>query len=125
MENGSTLWSNTLKMMTLTHPDNLRINLPLDAIAGACRLYGVSELAVFGSALREDFRPDSDVDFLVRFVDNNAGPWMGKIQDLEESLGLLLGRKVDVVSWRGVEKSTNPYRRDHILKHSRLVYAAG
>jgi len=114
-----------MSSVTLTHPENLRVKLPLDAIAAVCRQLGVSELAVFGSALRDDFRPDSDVDFLVRFVDDDAGPWMGKFLDLEESLGRILKRKVDVVSWNGIEKSTNPYRRTHILSNARLVYAAG
>lgn len=109
--------------MTLTRPDNLRIDLPLDALADLCRRYGVSRLAVFGSALRGDFRADSDVDFLVQFVDNDAGPLMGKFGDLADELGRLLGRKADVVSWRGIEQSQNPYRRDHILRHARLVYA--
>jgi len=110
--------------MTLTRPDNLRIELPLDAIAELCLRHGVGEMAVFGSALRKDFGPNSDVDFLVRFIDNDAGPWMEKFQELEKSLGTLLGRKVDVVSWSGIEKSGNPYRRSHILNHARLIYAA-
>ena len=110
--------------MTLTKPENLRIDLPLDAIGALCRRYNVSELAVFGSSLRDDFRPDSDVDFLVRFVNNDPGPWGGKYTDLGEELGRLLGRRVDIADWDGVIQSRNPYRRNHILKHARLVYAA-
>ncbi len=110
----------------LTRPEQLRIDLPLEAIAQVCQKYGVSELAVFGSVLREDFDPArSDVDFLVRFIDNDSGDWGHKYMDLEEELGKLLGRKVDVVSWRGIEQSTNPYRRNHILKHARQVYENG
>jgi predicted nucleotidyltransferase len=109
--------------MVLTKPEQLRIDLPLEAVAEVCRKYGVSELAVFGSALREDFDPQrSDVDFLVRFIDNDAGDWGHKYMDMEEELAAILRRKVDVVSWRGVEQSTNPVRRGHILKHARLVY---
>ena len=111
--------------MTLTKPENLRVDLPLEAIAEICRRFGVSELAVFGSSLRDDFRSDSDVDFLVRFVDNDAGPWMSKFIDMEEELGKLLARKVDLVSWNAVEESTNPYRRNHILRHARPIYAQG
>jgi len=111
--------------MLLTRPEQLRIDLPLEAIARVCEKYGVSELAVFGSVLRDDFDPQrSDVDFLVRFIDNDAGPWMGKFMDMEEELGTLLGRKVDVVDWRGIEQSSNPYRRGHILKHARRLYVA-
>lgn len=109
--------------MPLIVPEQLRIALPLEAIARVCQEYGVSELAVFGSVLRKDFDPTrSDVDFLVRFAGNDAGPWGGKYMELREELESLLGRKVDVVSWRGIEQSTNPYRRDHILKHARRVY---
>ena len=112
--------------MPLTRPPQLRIDLPLEAVADLCRRYGVSELAVFGSVLRDDFDPDrSDVDFLVRFVDNDAGPWMGKYLAMEEELEALLGRKVDVVSWRAVEQSRNPIRKNHILKHASQVYEQG
>jgi predicted nucleotidyltransferase len=111
--------------MTLIQPDDLQIELPLQAIAEQCRQLRVEELAVFGSVLREDFSAASDVDFLVRFIDNDAGEWMGKLQDLEAALGRLLGRKVDVVDWRGIERSTNPYRREHILRTARPIYAAG
>lgn len=97
----------------------------MDAIAGVCRKYGVSELAVFGSVLRDDFDPArSDVDFLVRFIDNDAGPWARKFMDMKEELETLLGRGVDVVDWSGIEQSTNPYRRDHILRHARSFYVA-
>jgi predicted nucleotidyltransferase len=112
--------------MTLTKPAQLRIDLPLDAIARMCERYGVSELAVFGSVLREDFDPQrSDLDFLVRFKGNDAGPWAHKLMDMEEELATLLGRNVDVADWGGVEKSRNPYRRNHILKHARMIYAEG
>lgn len=112
--------------MPLTRPEELRIDLPLEEIARVCQKYGVSELAVFGSVLRDDFDPArSDVDFLVRFIDNDAGPWMGKFLDMKDELGAMLGREVDVVDWRGIEQSTNPYRRNHILKHARQVYGQG
>ncbi len=111
--------------MELTKPEQLRLDLPLEAIALVCQKYGVSELAVFGSVLRDDFDPArSDVDFLVRFIDNDAGPWAHKFMDMKEELEALLGRGVDVVDWRGIEQSTNPYRRNHILKHARTFYVA-
>ncbi len=113
------------RAMTLIHPDNLTITLPLQAIAEECRKWGVKEMAVFGSVLRGDFSDGSDIDFLVRFIDNDAGEWMGKLQDLEAALESVLGRKVDVVDWLGVEQSANPYRREHILRTARPIYAAG
>ncbi len=96
--------------------------LPMAEIAEVCRKYGVRELAVFGSALRDDFRPDSDVDFLVTFENNDAGPWMSKFIDLEEELTSLLGRKVDVVSRKGIEQSRNWIRRRAILESAVLIY---
>lgn len=100
------------------------LDLPMDGIAALCRKYQVEELALFGSALREDFRPDSDVDFLVRFVGNDYGPWMGKLTSLEEELATLLHRPVDLVDRIGIEKSRNPYRRRSILESAQVVYAA-
>lgn len=110
--------------MRLSRPEELRIDLPLEAIARVCEKYGVSELAVFGSVLRPDFDPArSDVDFLVRFIGNEAGPFWGKFSAMEGDLRALLGRDVDVQDWGGVEQSRNPVRRDHILKHARRIYA--
>jgi uncharacterized protein len=102
----------------------LRIELPLEAIEALCRKHGVAELSVFGSVLRNDFGPESDVDFLVRFKNDDAGPWMGKFIDLEQELSALLGRKVDVVDRGGVEQSENYLRRRHILSSARAIYVA-
>ncbi len=73
------------------------INLPFDQISDLCRRYGVVELAVFGSFLREDFGPESDIDFLAVFDNDDYGPWMGKLTGLEADLSALLRRKVDLV----------------------------
>ena len=106
--------------------NNVQIALPLGAIGDYCRQNGITRLSLFGSVLRDDFDPGrSDVDFLVRFEGNDAGPWMSKFMDMEEEFGRLLGRKVDVVDWGGIEQSTNPVRRGHILKHARRVYEQG
>lgn len=102
----------------------LKIDLPRGDFAALCRKYHVKELAVFGSALRDDFRADSDVDFLVRFENDDAGPWMGYLTGLQEDLAELLGRPVDVVDWNGIEKSTNPLRRSAILGGRKLLYVA-
>jgi predicted nucleotidyltransferase len=100
------------------------IELPLAEIAELCLKYDVEELAVFGSALRDDFRSDSDVDFLVVFKNNDAGPWMCKFTELQDELSRLLGRPVDVIDKRGVEQSENYIRRKHILSSARTVYVA-
>lgn len=100
------------------------VPLPLQEIREICRRHGVQALAIFGSALRDDFRADSDVDFLVRFRPDAARPWMSHFQALQEELSALLGRPVDLADWKGVEVSRNWIRRQSILESARLLYAA-
>ena len=76
-------------MIAFKPPLNAQIELPMPAISALCRKYGVEQLAVFGSVLRDDFHADSDVDFLVVFQNNDYGPWMGKLTELEEELGFM------------------------------------
>ena len=98
------------------------ITLPRDHIAALCEKYQVEELSVFGSVLRVDFGPESDVDFLVVFKDNDAGPWMSKVFDMEKDLSTLLGRKIDVVMKGGVEQSGNWLTQGAILGTSQVIY---
>jgi len=98
------------------------ITLPMDRIAALCEKYQVEELTVFGSVLREDFGPESHIDFLVVFKDNDAGPWMSKVFDLEKDLSALLGRKIDVVTKRGVEQSRYAGRGQAILDTTQVIY---
>ena len=102
----------------------MRLDLPLEQIAAICGKYDVEELCVFGSVLRGEFRPDSDVDFLVTFQGDDAGPWFGKYEDMEHDLAALLRRPVDLVSRRAVEESENYIRRKHILETAERVYGA-
>ncbi|MGA2325477.1 MAG: nucleotidyltransferase family protein [Bryobacteraceae bacterium] len=88
-------------------------------LADLCRRYGVRELSVFGSAARGEMRPDSDIDLLVEFLpDAEIGllEHAGLMLDLAE----LLGRKVDLVSKRGLK----PLIRESIIQEARPVYAA-
>mgnify|MGYP001072886381 CR=1 FL=1 len=99
----------------------LRIELPREAIADFCRRWRIRELAIFGSALREDFRPDSDVDVLVTFepeVRWEFQQWLEMTRELEA----LFGRRVDLVERRMVEQSKNYIRRKHILSHLEPIY---
>jgi predicted nucleotidyltransferase len=100
------------------------VPLPLTDIAAVCERYQVERLDVFGSVLRDDFRADSDVDFLVVFRDDNRGAWLSKLQAFEEELARLLGRPVDVVDRRGIEKSDNWIRRRDILSSARMIYGS-
>lgn len=100
------------------------MSLPMEGVREICRRYDVAELSIFGSVLRADFRPDSDVDFLVVFQNDDYGPWASKLTDMERDLSRLLARKVDLVSRRAVEKSENYIRRRRILTSREVVYVA-
>jgi predicted nucleotidyltransferase len=100
-------------------------NIPLDRtqIIAFCQRWKITELAFFGSVLREDFRPDSDVDVLVSFAPEAAWSLFDHVA-MEEELGALLGRKVDLISRRAIERSSNWIRRQAILNHAEPYYAA-
>jgi len=102
----------------------MKLNLPQDQIAEFCRKWNVSEFALFGSVLREDFRPDSDVDVLVSFPSYEATPSLFDHVDMQDELEALFGRRVDLISRKGVEHSRNPIRKKAILESARVVYAA-
>ncbi len=88
-----------------------------------CRKWKISELALFGSVLRDDFRPDSDVDVLVSFAQEADWSLLDHMA-MEEELAGILGRKVDLVSRRAIERSANRIRRQAILGSAEVVYAA-
>jgi predicted nucleotidyltransferase len=88
-----------------------------------CKKWNVAEFAIFGSALRADFQPDSDVDVLVTFKPNSKRSLFDLVQ-MEEELEGMFGRKVDLVTRPGIEASRNYLRRKAILSSARVVYAA-
>jgi hypothetical protein len=90
------------------------ICIPREWLEDFCRRWKVAELRVFGSALREDFRPDSDLDLLVSFAPNADWSLLDHVA-MEEELSGLLRRRVDLVSRRAVERSSNWIRRRAIL----------
>jgi predicted nucleotidyltransferase len=92
-------------------------------VAAFCRRWRVRELAVFGSALREDFRPDSDVDVLVTF-EPEANWGLLEQATMESELAALLGRRVDLVGRRAIERSANWIRRKAILDSAEVVHVA-
>ena len=101
----------------------LAIAIPKERVAEFCRKWKITELALFGSVLREDFRPDSDVDVLVSFAED-AHWGLFDLVHMEEELGGILGRKVDLLERRAVESSENYIRRRHILANLEPVYVA-
>ena len=99
-----------------------RITIPSDRIAIFCKRWRVAELALFGSVVRDDFRPDSDVDVLVSF-DPKARRTLFDIVRMQHELSGILGRDVDLVTRAAVEGSRNYIRRKAILESSQVVYA--
>jgi len=107
--------------MHMTVEEKLRVSK--ETIAEFSRKWKITEFALFGSVLREDFRPDSDVDVLVTF--SSDSDWgVEHLLDMKEELEALFGRAVDLVEKRLVEESRNYIRRKHILSHMEAVYAA-
>ncbi len=96
------------------------IDVPLDKVETFCRKWKIAEFSLFGSVLRDDFRPDSDVDVLVRF-EENAGWDLFDWVDMIEELKGIFGREVDLVSKDGLR---NPFRKERILADHEVLYAA-
>ena len=98
----------------------IQLELNRSRIEEFCRKWRVLEMALFGSVLREDFRPDSDVDVLVTFAAD--APWSAfDLVDMEGELKALFGRPVDLVEKRTIR---NPFRRHSILTSKQVIYAA-
>jgi predicted nucleotidyltransferase len=102
----------------------VRFEIPQDRLAAFCRTHRIRRLSVFGSALREDFRPDSDVDLLVSF-EEGARYSLFDLVTMQDELQAILGREVDLVEREAVEQSENYIRRRHILQNEEPVYVAG
>ncbi len=93
------------------------------SIARFCQKNQIRRLALFGSVLREDFRPDSDVDVLVEFS-TDAKYGLFALSRMEDELRQLFGREVDMVDRAAVEQSRNYIRRKEILGSLETIYAA-
>ena len=101
----------------------VRIAIPSDGIAAFCERWQVAELAFFGSVVRDDFGPESDVDVLVSF-DPRARRTLFDIVRMQDELSRVLGQEVDLVTRPSVEGSRNYIRRKAILESAQVVYAA-
>jgi predicted nucleotidyltransferase len=100
----------------------LRIRVERSKIEAFCKKWKIVELGFFGSVLRDDFRPDSDIDVLYTLSDDAHWGWT--IFDAEDELAALLGRQVDLVPRKAVEESDNYIRRRDILEHMQVFYVA-
>jgi hypothetical protein len=97
-----------------------RIDIPREKIEDFCRRWRVKEFSLFGSVLREDFRPDSDVDVLVQLEE--SAPWsLYEWVDMIDELRAMFGRNVDLVEKTAIR---NPFRRRSILSNREVIYAS-
>jgi len=100
-----------------------RIPIDREKIAEFCRRWKITEFALFGSVLRDDFRPDSDVDVLVTFAPDTRYSLFDLVH-MQDELKQIFGREVDLVERKAVERSENYIRRKHILSSVEPVYVA-
>ena len=100
-----------------------KIEIPKDKLAEFCRRWKIAEFALFGSVLRDDFRPDSDIDALVTFAPE-ARWGLFALVEMENELKGILEREVDLVSRRGLEASRNYIRRKAILQSAQVIHVA-
>jgi predicted nucleotidyltransferase len=94
------------------------VEVPRDKLAAFCRRNHIGKLSFFGSVLRDDFRPDSDVDVLVEFEKGHTPGW--DIVSIEDELSSLLSRKVDLHTRNNLSR----YIRDQVIHEAKVLYAA-
>lgn len=99
-----------------------RLGVSQDAIAQFCQRWHIIEFAVFGSVLRSDFRPDSDIDVLVTFAPE-AKRGLTETLQMQEELKSMFHREVDFIVKTALEKSQNWLRRQNILDSAQVIYA--
>ncbi|MGA2260726.1 MAG: nucleotidyltransferase family protein [Acidobacteriota bacterium] len=98
----------------------IRLQIDTQLIIEFCRRRKITEFAIFGSVLREDFLPESDIDVLITF-DPSAQWSLFDLVDMKDELEQLFGRKVDLVEKRALR---NPFRKREILRTMQVMYAA-
>jgi uncharacterized protein len=101
---------------------SITIALPTHQITEFCQKWQVTEFALFGSVLRDDFRPDSDIDVMVQFHPD-AHPTFSTLDQMEAELKTLLNRDIDLITRQGIESSRNYLRRHEILSSAQVIYA--
>ena len=102
------------------YPMNPQVQLDREVLASFCRKWLIRELSIFGSALRDDFEPESDLDFLVSF-EPDASWDLFDVVEMKGEMETLFGRPVDIVE---KEALRNPWRKYEILRTRKVLYAA-
>ena len=99
------------------------IDLPMEKIAEFCDCWQVIEFALFGSVLRDDFRPDSDIDILITFAPE-AKRGLTETMQMRDQLQIIFDRKVDLIVKAASERSENWLRCKNILESAQTIYVA-
>ena len=102
----------------------MKLRFDPDAVRQFCRERGIARLELFGSALRDDFRPDSDVDLLCTMKSDDECTLLGWA-DMQFKLEEIFGRRVDLVSRWAIERSRNRFRQRAILSTALPIYVEG
>ena len=102
----------------ITQPN---LNLSKEQIITYCQRWHITQLALFGSVLRDDFSPHSDIDILVTF--HPDAQWgLFDLVRMEDELATLTNRKIDLLTKASIEQSRNPLRRQEILQTAQVIY---
>jgi predicted nucleotidyltransferase len=104
--------------------ETFRMHLPMNIIGEFCRKWKITQLSLFGSALRDDFTDRSDLDLLATFAPEADWSLLDHVE-MEQELGRLLGRRIDLISRDGLVHSRNWLLRKEILQSAQVVYEAG
>ncbi|MFH0939519.1 MAG: nucleotidyltransferase domain-containing protein [Planctomycetota bacterium] len=102
--------------------NNFVSTIPVTVIAKFCQRWKIQELALFGSVLRDDFNPDSDVDILITFSTDADWGLLDHVK-MQQELQALLRRNIDLITKRAVEYSLNWLRRNEILKTAQVIFS--
>ena len=96
---------------------HIAIDYDKEKLRDFCRRWKITEFSLFGSVVRDDFGPESDVDVMVRFIED--APWsLFDMVHMEDELVGIFGREVDLLTRRSIERSRNLARRDSILTNA-------
>lgn len=115
--------SKVLKLCYNLNMSKMKLKVPQKEISAFCKRWKVTEFAVFGSALGDDFHADSDVDVLVSFAPD-AKTTLFDMARMQNELEEIFDREVDLISKRGVEQSRNYLRKKNILENAQVIHAA-
>ena len=102
---------------------HIAIDYDKEKLRDFCRKWKVTEFSLFGSVVRDDFGPESDVDVLVTFAPD-ARWTLFNMSDMNDELKALFGRSVDLLTRRAVERSLNPIRKTSILSSAVMLDVA-